>query len=92
MRRRRQQQRLGDQGSGVQPLRRRGRLGKTDGTPVQLYDCFPNNGAQQWVVNSDGSIVNPNSGKCLDAVEFGTTNGTRLQIWECGRPLGGNQQ
>ncbi|MEU5529708.1 RICIN domain-containing protein [Micromonospora chersina] len=56
-----------------------------NGSVVQLWTCL-NNGAQQWVVNSDGSIVNPNSGKRLDAVEFGTADGTRLQIWECGRP------
>ncbi len=30
--------------------------------------------------------------RALDAVEFGTANYTRLQIWDCGNPLGGNQQ
>ncbi|MET8912405.1 RICIN domain-containing protein [Micromonospora sp. NPDC004551] len=58
---------------------------------AQLWTCL-NNGAQQWVINSDGSIVNPNSSRCLDAVKYGTTTGSRLQIWDRGRPLGGNQQ
>ncbi|GAB3831411.1 hypothetical protein GCM10027610_021500 [Dactylosporangium cerinum] len=39
--------------------------------------------AQQWVVNGNGTIVNPASGKCLDATGRGTANGTGLQIWDC---------
>src|SRR5882762_682110 len=38
--------------------------GTANGTVVQIYDC---NGtaAQQWQVRSDGSILNPSSGRCV---------------------------
>ena len=37
-----------------------------DGAGVTIFDC--NGGAhQQWNVNTDGSVVNVSSGKCLDA-------------------------
>lgn len=40
-------------------------------------------GAQNWQVNGDGTITNPQSGKCLDTMVRGTGNGTRIQIWDC---------
>ncbi|MET8032025.1 ricin-type beta-trefoil lectin domain protein [Streptomyces sp. NBC_01558] len=40
-------------------------------------------GAQKWQINADGTFVNTQSGKCLDAVERGTAAGTRIQIWDC---------
>jgi chitinase len=50
---------------------------------VQLFDC---NGtvAQNWVhsANNNG-LVNPNSGKCLDATGPSSADGTPLQIWTC---------
>lgn len=54
------------------------------GTPVILYTC---NGAtnQQWVTQSDGSIVGVQSGLCLD-VTGGVRvapNGTPLELWPC---------
>ncbi|MGP4089296.1 ricin-type beta-trefoil lectin domain protein [Streptomyces sp. KR55] len=51
-----------------------------NGTPVQLYDC---NGtaAQQWTVNSDGTIRA--LGKCLDVASGGTADGTVVQLWDC---------
>ncbi|MBS2539615.1 ricin-type beta-trefoil lectin domain protein [Catenulispora sp. NF23] len=56
--------------------------GTTNGTQVQLYDC---NGtaAQQWQHQSNGELVNANSGRCLDATGPSSANGTRLQIWDC---------
>jgi chitinase len=55
--------------------------GTANGTKVDLYDC---NGtvAQVWVPQSNGSLVNPNSGKCLDDTGFGGS-GTQSQIWAC---------
>ncbi|GAA4258158.1 hypothetical protein GCM10022255_077770 [Dactylosporangium darangshiense] len=41
------------------------------------------------VVNAGGTIVNPNSGKCLDASGRGTANDTQLQTWDC--YVGGTQ-
>jgi chitinase len=62
--------------------------GTANGTTVDLYDC---NGtaAQVWVPQSDGALLNPNSGKCLDDTGFGGA-GTQSQIWSC--TGGSNQQ
>jgi hypothetical protein len=49
---------------------------------VQLYTCN-GTGAQHWSLAADGELVNANSGKCLDVVDKGTVNATRLQIWSC---------
>ncbi|TDV52148.1 ricin-type beta-trefoil lectin protein [Actinophytocola oryzae] len=51
-----------------------------NGTAVQLYDC---NGtaAQQWSVNSDGTIRA--LGKCLDVTAAGTADGTKIQLYDC---------
>ena len=55
--------------------------GTANGTKVQLYTC---NGtvAQVWQHQSNGELVNPNSGKCLDDTGSGGS-GTQLQIWSC---------
>ena len=55
--------------------------GTTDGTTVDLYDCN-GTGAQTWVPQSDGALLNPESGKCLDDTGFGGA-GTQAQIWDC---------
>ena len=53
--------------------------GTANGTPVQLWGC--NFGlAQKWVVNGT-ALVNPNSGRCLDAGDM--TRLRRLQIADC---------
>ena len=55
--------------------------GTANGTLVDLYTC---NGtaAQVWVPQSNGELLNPNSGKCLDDTGFGGS-GTQVQIWAC---------
>ncbi|HTJ66929.1 MAG TPA: ricin-type beta-trefoil lectin domain protein [Actinospica sp.] len=55
--------------------------GTANGTTVDLYDC---NGtaAQTWVPQSNGELLNPNSGKCLDDTGYGGS-GTQVQIWAC---------
>ena len=54
----------------------------TNGTLVEWWTC--NGGAnQQWVAESNGTIVNPTSGKCLDDPDFVVTNGTQLDLWAC---------
>jgi hypothetical protein len=52
--------------------------GTTSGTNVDWYPCNSSN-AQQWTVQSNGELVNPNSGLCLT----GKTGGTRLDIETC---------
>ena len=62
--------------------------GTANGTLVDLYTCN-GTGAQQWQAQSNGELVNPESGKCLDDTGFGGS-GTQVQIWSCGD--GTNQQ
>ncbi len=50
--------------------------------PGHLYTCN-GTGAQVWQPQSDGALLNPQSGKCLDDTGFSTTPGTQVQIWSC---------
>lgn len=36
---------------------------------------------QQWTSGSDGTLRT--LGKCLDVVDRGPANGTRVQLWDC---------
>ena len=54
----------------------------TPGTKLELYDCN-GVGGQQWVPQANGSVLNPQSGLCLDDPSGNTANGTQLQIWTC---------
>ncbi|MGX6608448.1 glycosyl hydrolase [Micromonosporaceae bacterium Da 78-11] len=56
--------------------------GTANGAPVELWDCW-GGPMQQWVQRSDGSLLNPNSGRCLDDPAGDRTPGTKLQIWDC---------
>jgi hypothetical protein len=56
--------------------------GTTDGTKVDLYPCN-NTGAQVFIPESNGSLYNPQSNKCLDDPGDTTTISTQLQIWDC---------
>jgi hypothetical protein len=56
----------------------------TNGTQVQIYDCW--NGAnQQWTYSAAGelSVYSGTTRKCLDASNGGTANGTAAIIWSC---------
>jgi predicted chitinase len=55
--------------------------GTANGTKVDLYTCN-GTGAQTWTPGANGSLVNPNSGKCLDDTGWGGS-GTQVQIWAC---------
>jgi hypothetical protein len=63
--------------------------GTANGTKVQLYAC---NGtaAQQWQHTASNQLVNPVSGRCLDATGPSSADGTQLQLWDC--TGGSNQQ
>ena len=52
-----------------------------NGTNIELWDC--NGGANQQWQASNGELVNPASGKCLDDPNFNTANGTQLDLWTC---------
>jgi hypothetical protein len=49
---------------------------------VDLYDCN-NTGAQVFIPLANGSLYNPQPGKCLDDTNWATTPGVQLQIWDC---------
>src|SRR6478609_4211934 len=48
--------------------------GTANGTKVQLWDCN-GTGAQVWIPQSNGSYLNPASGRCLDDPAASTTQG-----------------
>jgi Ricin-type beta-trefoil lectin domain len=56
--------------------------GTADGTPVDLYDCN-GTGAQDWNPQSDGTIMNPQSDKCLRNTAWSASGGAQEQIWDC---------
>ncbi|MEU1630579.1 ricin-type beta-trefoil lectin domain protein [Streptomyces sp. NPDC020096] len=56
--------------------------GTTNSTQVQLYDCN-GTGAQTWVSQSNGSLLNPQSGRCLDDPNNSEAVGDLLQIYDC---------
>jgi hypothetical protein len=58
-------------------------FGRTvNGTTVDLFHCN-NTGGQVWQRLNDGSLFNPQSGKCLDDTNLSATPGTQLQVWSC---------
>ena len=56
--------------------------GTADGTVVDIYTCN-GSAAQLWQPQSNGELLNTNSGKCLDDTGYGGS-GTQAQIWTCG--------
>jgi hypothetical protein len=61
---------------------------KSNKAPVKLWTCT--GGANQQWQSSNGTLVNPVSGKCLDDPRFNITDGTQLEIYTCNG--GANQQ
>ncbi|MFD9701778.1 glycoside hydrolase family 76 protein [Lentzea sp. NPDC059081] len=53
-----------------------------NGTTVQLATCS-GNGAQQFVLRPGGSLVNPQTGKCVEIKAWSTADGADLVLWEC---------
>ncbi|GAB3971622.1 ricin-type beta-trefoil lectin domain protein [Streptomyces sparsus] len=53
-----------------------------NGTHVGLNNCH-GAGNQLWERLPNGLLRNTHSGRCLDALDWGTGNGTRLGIWDC---------
>jgi len=54
-------------------------MNTADGTGLQLWDCG-SNWNQRWS-NTNGTFVNPQSGKCM--TESGTANGSRVTLSTC---------
>jgi hypothetical protein len=54
-----------------------------DGSPVEVFPCN-GDAAQRWTRGPSGQLQSVDSpGYCLDATNWGVTNGTRLQLWRC---------
>jgi hypothetical protein len=68
-------------GPDARVVRRAPVLG-SDPVPVEPVQTIPE--AQQvWVQQANGTLFNPQSGRCLDDPSGYTANGTRLQLWDC---------
>ncbi|MFF0782961.1 non-reducing end alpha-L-arabinofuranosidase family hydrolase [Streptomyces sp. NPDC003720] len=61
---------------------------RTDGTYLQIYDCWGGTN-QQWT-STDRNQLTVYGDKCLDVPGHATAAGTRVQIWTCSG--GANQQ
>ncbi|OAH09466.1 non-reducing end alpha-L-arabinofuranosidase family hydrolase [Streptomyces jeddahensis] len=61
---------------------------QTDGTSLQIYDCWGGTN-QQWTL-TDSNQLTVYGNKCLDVPGNATAPGTRVQIWSCSG--GANQQ
>ncbi len=57
-------------------------LDVANGTTLALWICN-GGGNQQWRFNADGTIVNVQTGLCLDVKGGGIDNNTPLQVWTC---------
>jgi formylmethanofuran dehydrogenase subunit C len=60
----------------------------TNGNKVQMWDCDGNTGAQNWTVNSNGTLTI--DGGCMDITGANSANGTLIEWWTCNG--GANQQ
>jgi hypothetical protein len=60
----------------------------TGGNKVQMWDCDGNTAAQNWTVNSNGTLTI--DGGCMDITGAKTANGTLIEWWTCNG--GANQQ
>ena len=54
---------------------------------MQLWTCN-STGAQNWAASSDGTLRNPQSGKCLDVDGNNPADSTPVQLWTCGSAAG----
>ena len=57
--------------------------GSSAGSWAVLSTCSGSTG-QQWTAQPDGTLVNAGSGLCLDVYGGASTDGTRLDTWNCG--------
>ncbi|MER7842281.1 RICIN domain-containing protein [Streptomyces sp. NPDC096040] len=60
-----------------------------NGTQLQLFDCNGVQAAQNWQYTNDKQLWGP---ACMDASNWGKTNGTPVVMWGCGYPVQANEQ
>lgn len=78
---------------------------KSNGAQVDQWTCYSGHANQTWKWQLDGyvkisggsgnccdivELINSNSGKCAEAYNFGTANGTKIDQWTCYQD--GNQE
>jgi len=56
--------------------------GVTDGSEIQIQPC-DGGAAQQWQHQPNGSLLNPKSGRCLEAPTLNASDSTNLVLWKC---------
>ena len=56
---------------------------RSNGAKLVLETCNSQDGAQLWQAATDGQLVNPQSGKCLDVPAASAANGTQPVIEPC---------
>ena len=54
-----------------------------NGARLELVTCNAGDGAQHWLAGTDGQLVNPQSGKCLDIPAASAANGTQPVLEPC---------
>jgi hypothetical protein len=59
-----------------------------NGNKVQMWDCDGNGAAQNWTVNTNGTLTI--DGGCMDITGANFSNGTKVELWTCNG--GSNQQ
>ena len=59
-----------------------------NGNKVQIWTCDGNTAAQNWTVNSNGTLTI--DGGCMDITGANYSNGTLIELWTCNG--GANQQ
>lgn len=73
----------GSTGGGQQRCLHAKNNATADGTDVVLYQCNVNTAGMKWVIQTNGSIKNVQSGRCLQPQNASTTNATILEIVTC---------
>ena len=56
--------------------------GDGNGTRVRLSRC-DGDASQEWSAKADGTLVNKQSGRCLDDTDGKPDDGNPLQLWDC---------
>ncbi len=62
--------------------------GGANGVKVVIGTCS----GRRWTLNSDQTITDAQSGKCLDIVANGTANGAIVELWTCKAAADNNQR
>jgi beta-glucosidase len=55
----------------------------SNGAKLRIVTCNAADGAQHWLAGTDGQLVNPQSGKCLDVQAASAANGAQPVIEPC---------